>query len=228
MAYAARWLDARRRRDHRRQRHLPGAARGGARGSRASLNAIRGAASTLAVGDAFCWSRPQGAHHEEADHPASLGVLASRSVLAQTASRAGILARGAHAASTERAEAKVRRSRQQPRRRISQSEWQSARLREATEHFNKLDANRDGKLSREEMQQAREQRMGMRGHRGERGERLRALDKDGDQQLSRAEIGDSMPKLAENFDRLDGNRDGKLSREEIRAGRGERGEPAQR
>jgi Ca2+-binding EF-hand superfamily protein len=106
---------------------------------------------------------------------------------------------------------------------ISQSEWQSARLREANEQFQRMDANRDGKLTRTESDEAFHQRMGDRQHkRGDRGERLRALDKDGDQQLSRAEIGNDMPRLLADFDRLDGNRDGKLSRDEIRAGRAPR------
>jgi Ca2+-binding EF-hand superfamily protein len=102
---------------------------------------------------------------------------------------------------------------------ISQSEWQSARLREANAAFQKYDANRDGKISRAEMDQAREQHMGARGGRGGHGERMKALDTDGDQQLSRAELGDRMPRLAADFDRLDGNHDGKLSREEMRAGK---------
>jgi Ca2+-binding EF-hand superfamily protein len=156
------------------------------------------------------------------------GALASASVLAQTAAAPESSREERMQRHHERAEAKFAEADSNHDGAISQSEWQSARLREATEHFRKIDANRDGKLSREEMQQSREQRMGMRGHRGERGERLRALDKDGDRQLSRAEIGDSMPKLSQNFDRLDSNRDGKLSREEMRAGREQRGEPAQR
>jgi hypothetical protein len=106
---------------------------------------------------------------------------------------------------------------------ISQSEWQSASLRRAAEHFQKMDSNRDGKLSQEEMAAGRH--MGRRGH-GDRGDRLRAMDTDGDSQLSRAEIGDTMPRLSADFDRLDGNRDGKLSREEIRAGREQREESA--
>ncbi len=101
--------------------------------------------------------------------------------------------------------------------RISQSEWQAERLRTSNEHFRKLDANRDGNLSREELVAAKAFQAGRRG--GAKGERLRALDTDGDQQLSRAELGDKHPKLAADFDHFDSNRDGKLSREEMRAGR---------
>jgi Ca2+-binding EF-hand superfamily protein len=104
---------------------------------------------------------------------------------------------------------------------ISQSEWQSASLRRASERYRKLDGNRDGKLRHEEMAAGRP--LGRRGH-GDHRERLRALDTDGDSQLSRAEIGDKMPRLAADFDQLDGNRDGKLSREEMRAGRERRQE----
>ena len=120
----------------------------------------------------------------------------------------------------ERMDAKFGESDSNHDGKISKSEWQAARLREANEHFQRLDTNRDGKLTRTEVDAARDQRMA--GHdrkRGERGERMRALDKDGDQQLSRAEIGNEMPRLAADFDRLDANRDGKLSRDEIRAGR---------
>jgi Ca2+-binding EF-hand superfamily protein len=146
------------------------------------------------------------------------GVLASASVVAQTASAPEPRRGEGWQHHRERAEAKFAEADSNHDGAISQSEWQSARLREANEHFQKMDGNRDGKLSREEMQSAREQRMG--GHRREeRRERMRALDTDGDQQLSRAEIGDSMPKLAQDFDRIDANRDGKLSREEMRGAR---------
>ena len=155
------------------------------------------------------------------------GVLASASAFAQDA--AAPEPRGEHKQRMhDRAEAKFSEADSNHDGAISQAEWQSARLREANARFQKLDANRDGRLTELEMQQAREQRQHRKGERrGERRERLRALDKDGDQQLSRAEIGTAMPKLAQDFDRLDGNRDGKLSREEIRAGRAPRGEPAQ-
>ena len=72
-------------------------------------------------------------------------------------------------------------------------------------------------LSREDLAAAKALRAGRRG--GAMRERLRALDTDGDQQLSRAELGDKHAKLVADFDRFDSNRDGKLSREEMRAGR---------
>ena len=123
----------------------------------------------------------------------------------------------------ERAEAKFGEADSNHDGVISQSEWQSASLRRAKEHFEKMDGNRDGKLSREEMASSRKMRGG--GERGARREKPRAMDTDGDSQLSRAEIGDKMPRLSADFERLDGNRDGKLSREEIRAGREQRDAP---
>jgi hypothetical protein len=90
---------------------------------------------------------------------------------------------------------------------ISQSEWQSARLRESNEMFQKLDSDRNGKISRTEMQQGRGGHMHGR---GDRGGRMKELDTDGDKQLSRAEIGDKLPRLTANFDRLDTNRDGNI------------------
>ena len=152
------------------------------------------------------------------------GLLATGIVLAQAATPA----QDAHGERMrnrmqERLDAKFQASDSNHDGSITQSEWQSARLREANEHFQKMDSNRDGKLTRTEVDAARDERMQGREHkRGERGERLRALDKDGDQQLSRAEIGKEVPRLAADFDRLDANRDGKLSREEIRAGRAPR------
>ena len=153
------------------------------------------------------------------------GLLASTCVLAQTA--APPPADGARQRWQDFAEQKFTDADSNHDGNISQSEWQSARLREAKEGFQRMDLNRDGKLSRAEMEQAQSQRMDARRDRmRDRGERLRGLDADGDRQLSRAEIGDKLPRLAADFDRLDGNRDGKLSRDEIRAGRAQReGEP---
>ena len=142
-------------------------------------------------------------------------VLASTAAFAQSAApRAD---EGEHRGERyrERAEEKFSETDSNHDGSISQSEWQSASLRRSSERFQSLDGNRDGKLSHEEMASGRS--MGRRRH-GDHRERMRALDTDGDSQLSRAEIGDRMPRLAANFDRLDGNRDGKLSGEELRAG----------
>ena len=153
------------------------------------------------------------------------GLLAATTVFAQSAAPRADEGERYRERHQERAEAKFGESDSNHDGSISQSEWQSASLRRANEHFQKLDGNRDGKVSREEMSSGRQMRGG--GERGARREKLRAMDTNGDSQLSRAEIGNNMPRLAQDFDRLDGNRDGKLSREEIRAGR-DRRESSQR
>ncbi len=49
-------------------------------------------------------------------------------------------------------------------------------------------------------------------------QQFKAADKDGDGALSRAEAQDArMTRIVDNFDRLDVNKDGKVTREEIRA-----------
>ena len=97
---------------------------------------------------------------------------------------------------------------------LTLAEFQAARSRKLAEQFQRMDANRDGTLTSEEMSQARQHMRSSRGHEG-----MQALDRDGDQALSRAEIGDRMPRLSENFDSIDLNDDGRLDREELRAGR---------
>jgi Ca2+-binding EF-hand superfamily protein len=144
-------------------------------------------------------------------------LLATGAVLAQ-AVPADDRHEGRQEQRRERAEAQFAESDSNHDGRIGKSEWQAARLREANARFAEIDLNRDGNLSKEEMQQARPRHMG-EGHGGGMHGKLRAMDTDGDQQFSRAEIGDKLPRLAADFDRIDANRDGKLSREEIRASR---------
>ena len=60
----------------------------------------------------------------------------------------------------------------------------------------------------------------LKGDRGERmhkmQERLKAADKDGDGKISRAEAA-SMPRLAKHYDEIDTNKDGFITREEMKA-----------
>lgn len=60
---------------------------------------------------------------------------------------------------------------------------------------------------------------------GERGhhmhERMKAADKDGDGKISRAEA-EAMPRLAKHFDEIDTNKDGFITKEEMKAHREKR------
>ena len=85
--------------------------------------------------------------------------------------------------------------------------------------FNEIDTNKDGFISKEEMlahqkTMHHEFREGMR-------ERMREhwknADKDGDGALSRAEVESAhMKRLSRDFDKLDTNKDGKLTEDEMK------------
>ena len=85
-------------------------------------------------------------------------------------------------------------------------------------HFDRLDKNADGELTRDEIAQAR-------GHRGDRGHRggafhlglIKGMDDDGNEAISRAELGNKMPKWSEQFTVIDANDDGQLQRTELLA-----------
>lgn len=106
--------------------------------------------------------------------------------------------------------------------RLSLAEMEAAQHQRLVERFGKLDRNGDGGLTPDEMREAgRERFQAKREERMAQRDRVRALDTDHDQALSRAEIGDALPRLSQNFDRLDLNHDGKLTRDEVRQGRAE-------
>jgi Ca2+-binding EF-hand superfamily protein len=91
---------------------------------------------------------------------------------------------------------------------------------EHRERFNKADLNHDGGLSQDEMKQAHQQKKQQHEQRRNQGrEKMQSLDLDKDQALTRAEIGSGMPKLLENFSIIDGNNDGKITREEMQIAR---------
>jgi len=112
--------------------------------------------------------------------------------------------------------------------RLTAAEMEAARAARRAERFAKMDKDRDGGLTREELRAAHEERRTHRqSRRHERREGMRAhmkqrlleLDTDKDQAISRAELGDRHPRLAERFDTIDANRDGKLTHGEMRAAR---------
>jgi len=83
--------------------------------------------------------------------------------------------------------------------------------------FKEIDTNKDGFISKEEMQ-AHHKAMHEK-HSEMMREKWKAADKDGDGALSRAEIeAGNMPMLARDFDKLDKNKDGKLTPDEMRMG----------
>lgn len=94
--------------------------------------------------------------------------------------------------------------------------------REGTDRmFNDIDTNKDGFISKEEMQ-AHHKAMHDKfreGMREKMREHWKSADKDGDGGLSRAEVeAAGMHRLSRDFDKLDTNKDGKLTQDELRAG----------
>lgn len=86
-------------------------------------------------------------------------------------------------------------------------------------NFERVDANGDGEISRDELK-AMHARAGQ--HEGKGARRMaymhglvKGMDDDGNGAISRAELGDKAPKLAENFDAIDTDGNGEISREEL-------------
>lgn len=81
--------------------------------------------------------------------------------------------------------------------------------------FTEIDTNKDGTISQDEMR-AHHKSMHDKMH-SKMQERWKAADKDGDGALSRAEVDAAkMPMLSRDFDKLDANKDGKLTADEMR------------
>jgi Ca2+-binding EF-hand superfamily protein len=73
-------------------------------------------------------------------------------------------------------------------------------------NFDAIDANKDGFLDRDEMKAQHQKRDE---------HHAKAVDKDGDKRISRAEAEAKSPMLAKNFDKIDADKDGYLSRDEM-------------
>ena len=101
--------------------------------------------------------------------------------------------------------------------RVSRAEYDAAASQRRSDWFDKLDLNKDGYITQDEMQKARETRhANMRGHMDEK---FKEADANGDGQLSLDEVQAKMPRLASHFTDLDTDKNGLLSKEELAQGR---------
>jgi EF-hand domain pair/EF hand len=103
--------------------------------------------------------------------------------------------------------------------RVSRAEATAAGAERSGEWFDKLDQNKDGYVTQDELKQARETRHEMHGDMREKMEqRFKEADANSDGQLSLDEVQSKMPRLEERFSALDTDKNGLLSKEEIRNG----------
>ena len=92
---------------------------------------------------------------------------------------------------------------------------EAAALPLIAKHFDDIDANHDGQITRDELHAFHEQQRALREQR--RAEHWKRLDADGDGKISKAEAQANAPRLAEHFDQIDANGDGFITPEELTA-----------
>jgi Ca2+-binding EF-hand superfamily protein len=97
------------------------------------------------------------------------------------------------------------------------SRWEAASIPRLAAHFDAIDRNADGRISAEEVRAWRKALAAQRRKPPGRAlERFVAkADRDGDGALDRAEIRAGLPRLSGKFDRIDRDRNGRLSRDEL-------------
>jgi hypothetical protein len=100
--------------------------------------------------------------------------------------------------------------------RVSRAEAEAASSKKSTEWFDKLDANKDGYVTQDEISQARATRHADMKARFE--ERFQEADANKDGQLSLDEVQAKLPRLADRFTTLDKDKNGMLSKEEMASG----------
>jgi len=100
--------------------------------------------------------------------------------------------------------------------RVSRAEATASGAEHSGEWFDKLDLNKDGYVTQDEIDQAREARRGEMQARFD--ERFKEADTNHDGQLSLDEVQATMPRLADRFSTLDKDKNGQLSRDELQQG----------
>ena len=101
--------------------------------------------------------------------------------------------------------------------RISREEAQAAGAAMALKRFDRVDLNKDGVVTRDEVQQARADHSAALQQKFEA--RFKAADTNGAGGLSKAEMTAAFPRLARHFDRLDTNKDGIVTLDEVQVAR---------
>ncbi len=102
---------------------------------------------------------------------------------------------------------------------LSRAEFDQAMPRLAGK-FDSMDADRDGQLTRAELhawKKAHKDTVSKGDRQAKAAERFKHADTDGDNAISRVEADKHAPRLAKKFDLIDGNKDGKLTQDELRA-----------
>jgi EF hand domain-containing protein len=103
--------------------------------------------------------------------------------------------------------------------RVSRAEATASGAARSAEWFDKLDLNKDGYITQDEMKQAHDTRHDMHGDMKEKMEaRFKEADANGDGQISLEEAQAKMPHVAEHFTALDTDKNGLLSKDELRHG----------
>jgi hypothetical protein len=99
---------------------------------------------------------------------------------------------------------------------VSRAEAEAAATARTSDWFDKLDLNKDGYVTQDEIRQARDTRREKMHEAFD--QRFEEADTNSDGKLSMDEVQAKMPRLAQRFNTLDTDRDGFLSKEELQHG----------